>query len=125
MTEETEFERPFHIVSRFGVDMIECEVTCYRGDRSPKWTDEEPGAYFHQALVLWLRLTMCAELFSTLCTITADASRIPKTTQRGARGDYCRQDYTVVLSFGLTELKAHLTWMEKVRVDEMVVLVVY
>ncbi|KZV77361.1 hypothetical protein PENSPDRAFT_597305 [Peniophora sp. CONT] len=95
VTEETEFERPFHIVSRFGVDRIDCEVTCYRGDRSPKWTDEEP------------------ELFSTLCTITADASRIPKSTQRGARGDYCRQDYTVVLSFGLTELKAHLCWMEK------------
>ena len=59
---------------------------------------------------------MATELFSTLCTITADASRIPKATQRGARGDYCRHDYTVVLSFGLTELKAHLTWMEQVCV---------
>ncbi|VDB95850.1 unnamed protein product [Peniophora sp. CBMAI 1063] len=95
VTEDTEFERPFHIVSRFGVDRIDCEVACYRGDRSPKWTDEEP------------------ELFSTLCTISADASRIPKSFRGGARGDYCRQDYVVVLSFGLTELKAHLTWMEK------------
>ncbi|KAI0031115.1 hypothetical protein K488DRAFT_87118 [Vararia minispora EC-137] len=95
ITEDTLFERPFYIISRFGVEKIECEVICHRGDNVPKWMDEEP------------------ELFSTLCTITADVAMVPKVKERGPRGDFCRQEYNVVLSFGLTEFSAHISWMDK------------
>lgn len=45
ISEMTKFERSFHIISRFGVQDIKCEVTCYRRDvASPEWTGEGPGA---------------------------------------------------------------------------------
>ncbi|KAI0318145.1 hypothetical protein OF83DRAFT_1036548, partial [Amylostereum chailletii] len=41
--EESEFKHAFHVISRFGSQHIECEITCYRGDVFyPEWTDEEP-----------------------------------------------------------------------------------
>ncbi|KAI0318140.1 hypothetical protein OF83DRAFT_1171352 [Amylostereum chailletii] len=108
IAETTEFERAFHVISRFGVQDIECEVTCYRGDvASPEWTDDEP------------------DLFSTLCTITADVSHVPKKVHKGPRGDYIRQDYRVVLSFGMTELEAHLAWTDKGLKQTGPALVVY
>ncbi|KAI0310026.1 hypothetical protein OF83DRAFT_1156557 [Amylostereum chailletii] len=49
-----------------------------------------------------------------LCTISADISAIPKVIRhtRSSQGSYWQQDFFVVLAFGLTELKAHLSWIE-------------
>jgi hypothetical protein len=55
---------------------------------------------------------------SVLCIVTADTSRIPSTMTQlvGVGGNlYYEQHFTVVLLFGLTELKAQLRWMENVR----------
>ena len=44
-------------------------------------------------------------MFSTLCTVTADTSR--------------RKDYSIVLLFGLIELKAQISWTEGVSIITM------
>ena len=55
-------------------------------------------------------------MFSTLCVITADTSRVTKIPHRGLTGDqYYTQDFNIVVLFGLTELKAQITWIENVR----------
>jgi hypothetical protein len=58
------------------------------------------------------------EMFSTLCTVQADLSQMTKTLKprRGRKGvQFYQQDYDVVLLFGLTELKAYISWMDNVR----------
>ncbi|KAI0318150.1 hypothetical protein OF83DRAFT_1117634 [Amylostereum chailletii] len=75
-------------------DTLSSRLFCYRGSLAPEWMDEDP------------------DKFSTLCTITADISAIPKQIQQGSQGSYWQQEFFVVLAFGLTELKAHLSWIE-------------
>jgi hypothetical protein len=56
---------------------------------------------------------------SHLCSVTADTSRIPKTmtARLSTSGNvYYQQQFSIVLLFGLTELKAQLRWMENVRI---------
>lgn len=56
-------------------------------------------------------------MYSTLCTITSDTSQLCKTLtlKRGLQGQwYYRLDYDIILSFGLTELKAQTAWLENV-----------
>ncbi|KAJ7755461.1 hypothetical protein B0H16DRAFT_715359 [Mycena metata] len=72
-------------------------VLHYQGeDKNPRWTDIE------------------SENFPVLCTINADTSEMAKTLepQQGQSGTYYRIDFDVVLSFGLTELKAQIAWIE-------------
>ncbi|KAI0918923.1 hypothetical protein AcV5_001979, partial [Taiwanofungus camphoratus] len=77
------------------LNKISSEITCYRGtSKDPHWTDIE------------------AEMFSTLCTVYADTSRVVKRKQHGSKGVYYSLDYKVVLLCGLTELKAHISWIE-------------
>lgn len=57
-------------------------------------------------------------MFSTLCTITADMSEVTKTLSplRGLTGkQYYSQAYNIVVLFGMTELKAQISWIENVR----------
>jgi len=57
------------------------------------------------------------ELFTTLCTVTADTSQMAKglKASSGPGGNqYYHQNFSVVLLFGLTELKAQISWMEDV-----------
>ena len=56
------------------------------------------------------------DMFSTLCTVNADIAELVKTLrpQRGPRGLYYRLEFDIILSFGLTELKAQVAWMESV-----------
>ena len=57
-----------------------------------------------------------SESFSTLCTIHADTSRVAKKECKGPQGIYYTQKYDIVLSCGLTELKARISWKDnKVR----------
>jgi hypothetical protein len=64
-------------------------------------------------------------MFSTLCTIEADTSQISETLEphrsRMALAGrqrivqtYYRMQFDIILSFGLTELKAQIAWMEDV-----------
>ncbi|KAJ7024779.1 hypothetical protein C8F04DRAFT_1301567 [Mycena alexandri] len=69
----------------------------YQGeDKDPRWMDIE------------------SENFPVLCTINADISEMSKTLkpQHGQSGIYYSLKFDVVLSFGLTELKAQIAWTE-------------
>lgn len=64
--------------------------------------------------------------FKTLCTIRADVSNVPVfplkrspvhlTRAESARPFY-RRKFWVILSFGMTEMKAEIKWFEGVRTD--------
>jgi hypothetical protein len=59
-------------------------------------------------------------MFTTLCTVTADTSQMAGTLEptRGlADIKYYHQEFDVILQFGLTELKAQISWMEKVSIN--------
>ncbi|KAI0690376.1 hypothetical protein BC835DRAFT_1417868 [Cytidiella melzeri] len=74
---------------------IRAEIMCYRGKhKDPQWMDVEP------------------ELFSVLCTIHADCSKVKKHRHIGPNGVCYRLSYEVVLSFGLTEMKAQIRWLD-------------
>jgi hypothetical protein len=77
----------------FGVQTVRLE--CYRGSLSdPKWVDQDRSS------------------FSTLCTIRADLSEaVEDLVKKKASGQvYYQLDYDVIVLFGLTELKAYLSW---------------
>ena len=118
VSEMDEAEQPFDIESVMdeGLNSIVADVTCYRGSRArPQWTDTEPGTS-----VLCLRRHLetstdsQVEYFATLCTIVADTSRVRRYRHMGSNGPFYRQEFKVVLSCGLTEMKAQISWMENV-----------
>ncbi|KAJ7024693.1 hypothetical protein C8F04DRAFT_1131082 [Mycena alexandri] len=79
------------------LNSVKIQIRCYRGqDPNPRWTDVDP------------------EQYSVLCTVHADTAKIAQTLpyKFGANGAYYCLDIDVVLSFGLTELKAEITWDE-------------
>lgn len=57
-------------------------------------------------------------MYSTLCHIEADMSALTRSLSARKKLNtlqlYYQMDYDVVLSFGLTELKAHISWKENV-----------
>jgi hypothetical protein len=56
-------------------------------------------------------------MFATLCSIEADTSQmITAMKPRRGRGGvfFYQQEFSVVLLFGLTELKAQISWVEDV-----------
>ena len=58
------------------------------------------------------------EQFTDMCEVTADVSELVQSLQpqRAADGSkYYEIRYEIVLLFGLTELKAQIRWMDKVR----------
>ncbi|THG93264.1 hypothetical protein EW026_g7931 [Hermanssonia centrifuga] len=93
------FYRLKDILSTMGLQLSRPDnhtIICYRGGlKQPKWTDKEK------------------DLFSTLCTIRADTSRVVKYKRQGTRGNYFQQDYKILLLCGLTEMKAQLSWIEQ------------
>lgn len=68
-------------------------------------------------------LHFVAEKFPVLCTIEADTSGIARALQPryGPSGNsYFYMEYDIVLLFGLTEMKAQISWKENVsRPDNM------
>ena len=57
---------------------------------------------------------VAAENYSRLCKIVTDLSTLPLTTRQNPTGEtYYRADYDIVLSFGLTELKAQVAWQDE------------
>jgi hypothetical protein len=56
-------------------------------------------------------------MFSTLCNVHADTSKVARTIspRRGYAGlQFYRQEFSIILMFGLTELQAQLSWKEDV-----------
>ncbi|KAI6046251.1 hypothetical protein EDC04DRAFT_2887938 [Pisolithus marmoratus] len=93
-------------ISKLGESAAQCShitsrIHAYSGDLSDAiWMDEE------------------LDSFTNRCTVYADTSKAAKnlsqqTTRSGDK--FYRIDYEVVLLFGLTELKAQISWMEDVR----------
>lgn len=84
--------------SASGCSHISSTISAYSGNLSDAiWMDEEPDS------------------FTEKCTVYADTSKaaktlFPQTAPSGA--EFYRIDYDVVLLFGLTELKAQISWME-------------
>jgi len=100
VSKTTEFRKEFitEVVDRSACNVIATEVVCYKGDSpEPRWTDSEPG------------------MFPTLCYVHADTSKVASTIspRRGYAGlQFYRQQFSIVLIFGLTELQAQLCWEE-------------
>ena len=94
-------------------------IYCYRGLREhPKWFDEEPSKFAPVRLLFYeFRSTPLPGMYSILCYVQADLSHIPKSAKTSLvdNGRYYRIDYDVVLSLGLTEMKAYIAWKENVR----------
>jgi len=77
---------------------ISTDIVCYHGENpNPRWIDLEP------------------EKFKSLCTLRVDGSLIPKTVvpKQSVNDAPCyRQEFCLVLSFGIGESKAQISWME-------------
>lgn len=95
------------------------DILSYRGPLSePGWIDVEPrllssiiSTRFDMLLRTFVPVT---DMFSTLCTVRADVSHIPFKTLGRKKKRYYMFEFDVVLCFGLTELKAQISWKEDV-----------
>ncbi|KAF8805109.1 hypothetical protein BYT27DRAFT_7192750 [Phlegmacium glaucopus] len=96
VSETTEFRRAFfhHALDKSAFKSYATSVSCYRGSiPRPRWKDVD------------------SENYSKLCRVVADLSTMPLTPRKNPAGEtYYRADYDIVLSFGLTELKAQVAW---------------
>ncbi|KAF9234835.1 hypothetical protein BU15DRAFT_78668 [Melanogaster broomeanus] len=102
VSEEQEFRRPFCMLKE---SPSECShvstcIVAYRGKlTAPAWVDVEPHS------------------FTKLCTVHADTSKVikslwPRRSKHSPTGNYYTIRCDVILLFGLTELKAQISWME-------------
>ncbi|TFY59589.1 hypothetical protein EVJ58_g5686 [Rhodofomes roseus] len=95
---EEEFYIPVTIKCHQRSPRIHSRIVTYRGLREiHRWIDEEPDS------------------FSTLCTVHADVNPESYKLASGQLGEFYRMDFNVVLLFGLTEIKAQLSWLEDGR----------
>ncbi|KAI0785955.1 hypothetical protein C8Q75DRAFT_794294 [Abortiporus biennis] len=95
MQEGTELCLDLHRVSPQyqDLDYITAELIAYRGEsKNPCWIDEEP------------------DMFSILCTVEADTSKVVKTKAKGAHGPYYRVSFKLILICGMTEMSAQIGW---------------
>ncbi|KAI0315433.1 hypothetical protein OF83DRAFT_1173830, partial [Amylostereum chailletii] len=94
VSETRQFEESFRASSKKKKESrwAEYEILCYRGDDVPEFVDE-PG-----------------RPFATLCKVSADVSGAPTVIRKGPFGPYHERQHSIVMSLGLTELKAHVTW---------------
>ncbi|KAF9234840.1 hypothetical protein BU15DRAFT_78674 [Melanogaster broomeanus] len=102
VSEEQEFKKPF-MIEEFDLShcgSIQVDIVAYRGKLShPCWVDAERDSY------------------TTLCSVRADTSKLAQSMQPYYLPDTGATYYSillyVVLLFGLTELKAQISWMDK------------
>ncbi|KAJ7122116.1 hypothetical protein C8R44DRAFT_785724 [Mycena epipterygia] len=79
------------------LDYFSTDLLTYRGHGDPQWVDVDP------------------ELYPVVCKIEADTSHLAKypTHRRGVpNSTFYELKFDVILSFGLTELKAQIAWFE-------------
>ncbi|KIM58494.1 hypothetical protein SCLCIDRAFT_128104 [Scleroderma citrinum Foug A] len=103
VSEQQEFRKPF-ILEEFDCSRcgnIQVDIVAYRGQLAePRWLDTEQDSY------------------TSLCTIRADTSKLAHSMhshQLPGGGVYYSIMFYVVLLFGLTELRAQISWRENVR----------
>ncbi|KIM58498.1 hypothetical protein SCLCIDRAFT_128166, partial [Scleroderma citrinum Foug A] len=104
VSERQEFRSSFFMLRKSATDCtsISDKIIAYRGSLSdPCWMDIETAS------------------FTDNCKIFADTSNIttallPRTSPEGQT--YYHVEFEVILLFGLTELKAQISWLENVRV---------
>ena len=107
---------------------VSVEILCFRGQReNPRWMDIDPGALVvhRPKTLLDSPPPLCQlEMYSTLCAVQADTSLLseslePRWTRLEEviglpRSQYYKMEFDIILSFGLTELKAQVCWEENV-----------
>ncbi|KAJ7652890.1 hypothetical protein B0H17DRAFT_1101242 [Mycena rosella] len=79
------------------LDHFSIDLYTYRGSGDPQWLDVEP------------------ELYEVICRIEGNTSAVRKYPIRRINvpnSEFYELDFEVVLSFGLTELKAQISWEE-------------
>ncbi|KAF8655074.1 hypothetical protein AX16_003239 [Volvariella volvacea WC 439] len=82
------------------------ELLCYRGtSETPEWLDVEP------------------EKYNILCTVKANTAHLSKRNKQ-KNGIY-RIEFDIIVSFGLTEIKAQLSWVENGKEKRTPAAVVY
>ncbi|KAJ7628236.1 hypothetical protein DFH06DRAFT_1226573 [Mycena polygramma] len=94
-----EFRHSYLIVGSHPSELwdVDIDIMCYEGqDQNPRWTDID------------------AEKYSILCKVYADTSKAASGLKplQGKIGIYYELKFDVVLAFGLTELKAQISWIE-------------
>ncbi|KAG2129861.1 uncharacterized protein EDB93DRAFT_1265156 [Suillus bovinus] len=102
VSEQCEFRKPF-IATRKSLAACKnhsTDIMCYKGAlQEPQWLDTEPSS------------------FATLCTIHANLHELSRTLRpkRSAldQSKYYEFEFDVIILFGLTELKAQISWKEK------------
>ena len=60
------------------------------------------------------------EMFTPLCTISADTSHVSREPRDGPDGVYYVQSFKIVFLCGLTEMQAQLSWVEDVRTTDAI-----
>ncbi|KAG1734623.1 hypothetical protein EDB19DRAFT_1638867 [Suillus lakei] len=104
VSELREFRKSFYITrtSLAACKSASTDIMCYKGAlQEPQWLDIERPS------------------FSALCTIHADLSELSRALRPQIstvdRSIYYKVDFDVIILFGHTELKAQISWQEKVR----------
>ncbi|KAH9895579.1 hypothetical protein C8Q73DRAFT_789379 [Cubamyces lactineus] len=97
MREGEEILQPYYQESRKSktLNSVVVDILCYRGkDPNPEWVDVHP------------------DLYTPLCTVHADTSKVARHPKEGPLGTYYEQYLNVVLICGTTELQAQIRWKE-------------
>ncbi|KAN0081557.1 hypothetical protein V8E55_009181 [Tylopilus felleus] len=101
VSERQEFRHSFSKEgsSRSQLANVKVSILAYRGnDLNPEWMDEKPAH------------------FTPMCNVVANPSELAHSLQPKMAPDgsvYYRMQYNVILLFGLTELKAQISWKHK------------
>lgn len=119
MSETQEFRNSYTVTGeeRSVLEHMMSSVQCYRGpSKEPRWVDCNPGTSSCPSSAGDKVNETSIELYSTLCYVEADTSRVCKSLspQHTRRGSYFKMEFDIILSFGLTELTAQMSWMENV-----------
>jgi hypothetical protein len=90
-------------------------IIIFKGrQQAPTWVDEDKSAT--KPTTLNLKCLLDLDLFTILCIVKADLSKVRKTVEysKHIQGHFFWVGYDVILSFGATEFKAHIAWEEDV-----------
>jgi hypothetical protein len=102
------------------------KIRCYRGEKDLNkgqmfMKEDGLGCKFKGSVTFSSQFSLLANInflamFSILCYVEADISHInfPPRLSPHKSAVYYKADYDVIFSFGLTELKACLSWKENV-----------
>ncbi|KAN0081574.1 hypothetical protein V8E55_009198 [Tylopilus felleus] len=113
VSERQEFRHSFSKEgsSRSQLANVKVSILAYRGnDLNPEWMDEKPAH------------------FTPMCNVVANPSELAHSLQPKMAPDgsvYYRMQYNVILLFGLTELKAQISWKHKSDMNRSPASIVY